>query len=132
MKRILLFLFMLLSFNFTKGEEAYYRAQYFAYKCIENGSWTKWSDWQESKVVVYVNTDSQVIQVFTEQEQRYIILGTEDEYTDRKGGTQVEFSVLDQDKDFGVIRFRIQDNGVAQLYVEFDNIMWVYSGLHKI
>ena len=132
MKRILLLLLMFFSLNFVKAEETFYRAQYFAYKCVEDESWTDWSSWQDSNVVISIDSESQVIQVFTEQKQRYIILDAEEEYTDRKGGTQIEFSVLDQDKDFGVIRFRIQNNGIAQLYVEFENIMWVYSGLYKI
>lgn len=132
MKRILLFILMLFSLNFVQAEETYYRAHYFAYKCIENGHWTEWSNWKESRVLISINFDSEVIQIYTEQEQKYIILDTGDEYIDDKGGTQVELSVIDQDKDIGVIRFRIQKDSTIQLYVEFNDIMWVYSGLYKI
>ena len=132
MKRILLFILMLFSLNFVKAEETYYRANYFAYKCIENGRWTEWSNWKESRVLISINFDSEVIQIYTEQKQKYIILDTGDEYIDDKGGTQVELSIIDQDKDIGVIRFRVQKDGTIQLYVEFNDIMWVYSGLYKI
>lgn len=132
MKRILLFFLMFFSLNFAQAEEMFYRAQYFAYKCVEEEHWTDWSDWQDSNVVISINNESAVIQIYTEQEQRYIILDAEEEYVDAKKGTQVVFSVIDQDKDIGIIRFRIQKNGIVQLYVEFENIMWVYSGLYRI
>ena len=132
MKRIILLLLMFFSLNFVKAEETFYRAQYFAYKCVENNQWTNWSVWQESKVLVSVDFKAEVIQIYTELPQKYIILDTGDEYEDNKGGTQVEFSVIDQDKDIGIIRFRIQSDGTVQLYVEFNDIMWVYSGLYKI
>lgn len=131
MKRILLFLIMLFSLNLARAEE-YYRAQYFAYRCYENGSWTNWSEWQPSKVLISIDYYKEVIEIYTELEQKYIILATEDQYTDAKGGSQIELSVVDQDKDIGIIRVRVQENGVTQLYVEFNNIMWVYSGLYRI
>lgn len=132
MKRILLFILMLFSLNFIQAEETFYRARYFSYKCVENNRWTDWSRWQDSNIIISINLESEVIQIYTEQKQRYIILNTEDEYEDREGGNQVEFSVIDQDRDIGIVRFRIQKNGVVQLYVEFNNIMWVYSDLRRV
>ena len=76
--------------------------------------------------------EKEVIKVYSEQEQRYVILEKDEQYKDEGGGEQCEMTVVDQDGDVGVIRLRIQRNSVAQLYVEFDNIMWVYSGLRQI
>ena len=79
-----------------------------------------------------IDTDKETITIFSEQEQRYIILDRGDDDQDAAGGEQVEFSVIDQDGDTGVVRVRAQKNSVLQLYVEFNNIMWVYSGLQPL
>ena len=47
-------------------------------------------------------------------------------------GEQIEFLVVDQDGDTGLIRVRAQKNSVLQLYVEFNNDIWVYSDLQRI
>ncbi len=79
-----------------------------------------------------IDTDKETITIYSEQEQRYIILDRGDDDQDDAGGEQVEFSVIDQDGDTGVVRVRAQKNSVLQLYVEFNNIMWVYSGLQRL
>ena len=73
-----------------------------------------------------------MITIYSEQEQRYIILNRGDDEMDQADGEQIELWVVDQDGDTGLIRVRAQKNSVLQLYVEFDNIMWVYSDLKPI
>ena len=75
---------------------------------------------------------SKMITIYSEQEQRYIILNRGDDEMDQADGEQIELWVVDQDGDTGLIRVRAQKNSVLQLYVEFDNIMWVYSDLKPI
>lgn len=132
MKKLIFALLACLCIGTAEAESLFYRASYFAYKFVENDHWNEWSDWEPSKIVLSIDTDKETITIYSEQEQRYIILDRGDEDKDAAGGEQVEFSVVDQDGDNGVIRVRAQKNSVLQLYVEFNNIMWVYSGLQPL
>lgn len=133
MKRLLLLLLGIFACVSAHAEVGFYKADSFAYKYTEdNGRWNEWSDWNNSEILISIDYTKEKITVYSEMEQRYIIIKDNGEYSDKNGGKQKEFTVVDQDGDVGVIRVRIQKNGVAQLYVEFDNIMWVYSGLKAI
>jgi hypothetical protein len=133
MKKLIFTLLACLCFGIVEAESLFYRASFFAYKCVDNDNhWNEWSDWEPSKIVLSIDTDKETITIYSEQEQRYIILDRGDDDQDAAGGEQVEFSVIDQDGDSGVIRVRAQKNSVLQLYVEFNNIMWVYSGLQPL
>ena len=133
MKRLFLLLLGIFACISVHAEIGFYKADAFAFKYSEdNGRWKEWSDWDNSDILISIDYDKEIITVYSEMEQRYIIVKSNGEYSDVNGGKQTEFTVVDQDGDIGVIRVRIQKNGVAQLYVEFDNIMWVYSGLKAI
>lgn len=133
MKQLLCILIAVFSFCVAQAEPVFYRASYFSYKCLEdNERWASWSDWEDSKILISFDVEKEVIKVYSEQEQRYVIVEKNEQYKDEGGGEQCEMTVVDQDGDVGVIRLRIQRNSVAQLYVEFNNIMWVYSGLRPV
>ena len=121
-----------LCFGIAEAESLFYRASFFFFFYVENDQWNEWSDWEPSKIVLSIDTDKETITIYSEQEQRYIILDRGDDDQDAAGGEQVELSVIDQDGDSGVIRVRAQKNSVLQLYVEFNNIKWVYSGLQPL
>ena len=133
MKKLIFALLACLCFGIAEAGSLFYRASFFAYKYVDDDNhWNDWSDWEPSKIVLSIDTDKETITIFSEQEQRYIILDRGDDDQDEAGGEQVEFGVIDQDGDTGVIRVRAQKNSVLQLYVEFNNIMWVYSGLQPL
>lgn len=133
MKKLIFTLLACLCLGIAEAESLFYRASFFAYKYVDNDNhWNDWSDWEPSKIVLSIDTDKETITIYSEQEQRYFILERGDDDQDAAGGEQVEFSVIDQDGDTGVIRVRAQKNSVLQLYVEFNNIMWVYSGLQPL
>lgn len=124
---------MLFSFAVSKADVAMYRAHYFAYKYVNDyGRWTSWSNWEDSDIRISLDLDKEKIVIYTEITQVYYILTYNGEYQDNKGGLQAEFKVVDQDGDYGIIRLRRQNDGTTQLYVEFSNIMWVYSGLRAM
>ena len=130
MKRLIFILISLLCFSFAKAEITFYKADSFAYKYVNAyGNWTDWTRWQYSDILISIDSNRDIITIYSEMEQKYRIIEWNGRYRDNKGGEQTEFIVVDQDGDKGIIRIRIQSNGVAQLYVEFDNVMWVYSGL---
>jgi hypothetical protein len=110
-----------------------YQARQFAMKTMTRyGTWTDWSDWEKSEVRISIDFDTDVIRVYTQMTQKYVVVEYLGNYTDQSGGKQRKFRVIDQDGDVGTIRIRIETNGNSQLYVEFADIMWVYSGLIRL
>ena len=133
MKQLLCILIAVFCLCSAKAEPIFYRASNFSYKFLDdNARWSSWSDWEESKILISIDAEEEVIKVYSEQDQRYVIVKMNDQYKDKEGGEQCEMTVVDQDGDVGVIRLRVQRNSIAQLYVEFENIMWVYSGLRPV
>lgn len=129
MKKFLLTLILTLGFIFPSFAQTYwYRTTAFAIKSVNvYGIWGPWSDWQKSNMDVSINTDDNIITIYSPVKQVYVILRYEGSYTDESGGIQREFTVIDQDLDKGKIRLRIEKNGNSQLYVDFANIIWVYN-----
>lgn len=132
MKKLLFLMLLGLFVTKVDAQAIYYQASQYAFKYVENGKWTDWTEWMESDVVLSIDEDNDVINVYTFNKQTYVVVKHNREYTDSSGGKQVEFAVVDQDGDKGKIRLRVEKNGNAQLYVEFSDIIWVYSGIKKI
>lgn len=134
MRKLILAMFMIFAVSMTANAQSYiYQAKYFAMKMVNSsGRWTDWSDWEKSSVKIMIDFDNDVINVYTERRQKYVVIEYVGNYTDGSGGKQTEFRVIDQDGDVGKIRMRIEKNGNSQLYVDFADVMWVYSGLTRL
>jgi len=106
----------------------YFRTTGFAYKQINSyGHWTDWTDWQSSDMLITMNLDTDVVRIYSKTPQTYRITQHVRNFTDENGGKQVEFRFIDQDNDRGAMRLRIERNGNSQIYIDFNNIMWVYN-----
>ena len=120
---------MLFGTSIESSAQTYtYRSFQFSYKQqLDNGRWTDWSKWEDSNLVITIDYDNDVIKIYSQMPQKYVIVSHSDSYTDESGGRQVRFNFIDQDGDKGTIRFRIEKNGNSQLYIDFADIMWVYN-----
>lgn len=127
-------MFMVLTVSTSVNAQSYvYQARQFSMKTMSGyGTWNPWSDWERSIVRITIDTGIDVIYIHTEKKQVYVITQDMGSYVDNYGGKQRAFSVVDQDGDKGIIRLRVEKNGNVQLYVEFSDIIWVYSGLVKL
>lgn len=126
---------MLFAFNVQNASaQAYvYQAKFFAMNILKgNGDWSGWSDWEKSTVKVVIDFNNDVIHIHTDKKQTYVVLEYTGDYTDKLGGKQYQYKVIDQDGDLGIIRLRIEKNGNSQLYVEFADVILVYSGLVRL
>ena len=123
MKKFILLLTMLIGFV-ANAQTFIYQAEEFAYK-EKNfyGHWMEWSDWEPSSVKITINTDRDIIKIYSPSIQTYLITEHIENYVDLDGGRQSKFRVIDQDGDKGTIRLRIEQNGNSQLYVQFNNVM---------
>lgn len=129
-KFILMLLLSLMSFNVINAQVQYYRSTQFSMKQINSyGVWTDWSPWQSSNILIEMDLDSSVITIYSQMKQIYKIIEYVGNYVDSSGGKQMEYRFIDQDFDKGTLRLRIERNGNSQMYIQFNNIIWVYNVL---
>lgn len=108
------------------------QATSFAYKSQNDyGYWSDWSDWERSSCLIVINGDNDRIDIYSSVPQEYDIYDYEGESSDLEGGTQYTFKCVDDDGLRCSVRFRIQSNGDAQLYVDYSNAIWVYNVVQK-
>lgn len=129
MKRLIgiLVLLVIATVSFAQSDVRLFRTTEFSYKYeTEYGWWTDWSDWKKCKVNIKMDLENDKIIIYTKEPQIYYVYDFLGEVEDDYGQT-IKFAVIDNEDDYGYIRLRVQDNGTKQLYVDFENIKWVYN-----
>lgn len=110
------------------AQTQWYRATEFAYKYVNDyGYWTAWSAWQPSDVSISIDLDEDIVTIYSKSKQVYYVYNYDGWTYDTGGGKYIQYSVIDQDRDYGKIRLRVESNGNSQLYVDFANCSWVYN-----
>ena len=133
MKKYILIFMMMFGMLFAvssscKAQTYYYKTYEFAIKFKSSyGVWGNWSDWEKSNIVLTIDMDQDVITVFSQQKQIYKVIEYLGSYTDESGGKQLKYYVIDQDGDLGHVRLRNEKNGNSQIYIDFNDVMWVYN-----
>lgn len=131
-KFIIVFLALLVLYSNSYAEIQWYKTTSMAIKFKEYNSynrtyyWGEWSDWEKCVVDVMFDTSNDIIVIYSKETQVYKILYTDTEPYDSKG-KQISFRVVDQDKDYGHLRLRVDSSGNSQIYVDFNDVMWVYN-----
>lgn len=127
MKRLLLSILLGFSAIITFAQTYKYRATELSLKTYEYGRWSKWSDWEDVNILVVINTDKDVINIYSKTTQEYDIVEYLGEEKDGDGGSQVKFLCVNADGSRCHVRIRQQSNGQRQIYVDFSDIMFVYN-----
>ena len=129
MKKFIFTLMLMLSMCVTSAvaQTYWYQATGFSYRQVSYGQWTPWAAWEASSVKISIDVDRDLIKIFSPMTQIYFVTNYDGSFTDSSGGRQIQYSVIDQDRDTGKIRLRIERNGNSQLYVDFSDVMWVYN-----
>lgn len=81
-------------------------------------------------MLVVINQDKDRITVYSREMQEYDIYDYDGEEDDRYGGTTISYRCVDDSGLRCGIRLRVQADGSLQLYVDYNDAMWVY-GLRK-
>lgn len=132
MKKLLLIILMVFGFGLTiSAQTQYYKALNFAIAFVDDGKYY-WGEWSKCSVNITFDLDEDFITIYSNSIQVYKILDASDTYTDKEGGTQVKFYVIDQDYDRGTVRLRVQADGSSQIYVDFNDVAWVYGNIVRI
>lgn len=109
-----------------QAQTQWFKATEFAVRVVDNGRWTKWSDWESVDINIKFDLSNDLIIIYSQETQIYKVLEQVKSPYD-SNGTQVKFRVLDQDYDKGFLRLRVENNGNSQIYVDYADISWVYN-----
>lgn len=134
MKKFLLILMMAVIGLTASANSIWFRAYSCAikYKNDYNRNNTQgWSNFQKCNIDIEFKMDDDFIIIYSKTTQIYGIYENAGTYTDNEGGKQQGYYVIDQDYDKGMIRLRIARDGTSQLYVDFNDIGWVYNVVRK-
>ena len=128
MKRVI-FLWMAILFgaiiNVSAQTLKYYSTD-FCYKVKdEHGYWTKWTEWKPSNCLISVSLDRRVINIYSKTIQEFDIYDEMGESEDDSGHSYT-LCCIDKDGLRCRIKFRLQDNGILQIYVEYNDAIYVY------
>lgn len=127
MKRILIvIMFGLFCVGAVQAQTQWFKATELAIKVVNNGNWTKWSDWESVDINIKFDLSNDLIIIYSQEIQVYKVLEQVKSPYD-SNGTQVKFKVLDQDYDKGFLRLRVENNGNSQIYIDYADISWVYN-----
>lgn len=128
MKKALLIIFLLLV-TFGASAEVYkYKTTEFAYRTLNSrGYWNDWSSWEESSMLIVINTNADKVDIYSQTPQHYDIIEYGGKESDGQGGKMFTLSCVDADGSRCNIRTRIQKDGQMQLYVDYSDASWVYN-----
>ena len=89
--------------------------------------WTNWRPYQSSDMLVTMNLDTDIVTIYSPRKQIYKIISYEGEYIDNDGEPVLLYRFIDQDGDMGTMKLMQRRSGKSELYIQFSNIIWVYS-----
>lgn len=93
----------------------------------EYGYWSEWSEWENCNILVVINSSAKRINIYSSVTQEYDIYDSHDVSYDNDGGQTATFNCIDADGLRCDIRLRSQSDGQIQLYVDYNNFMFVYN-----
>lgn len=120
MKKIL-FILMLL-FTTTLFYSQTYYTDYTSRMIKVDSCWTDWTDWEQCFTEVTINDST--ISIYDVQEYTILeIVGIEeDDYSQT-----IKYKVVYNKDKVIFIRFRKQIGGIKQLYLDYENVIYVYN-----
>ena len=130
MKKLLLILAAMLVVFSVSAESLWFNAYSYAYKYKTDAKRNNQSGWSSNvkcSVPIEFDMDNDLVVIYSNKTQIYAIYEDAGEYTDSEGGKQKGFYVIDQDYDKGMVRLRIARDGTSQLYIDFNDVGWVYN-----
>jgi hypothetical protein len=96
---------------------------------INEYKWGDWDDWEEANVLITIDTDEDRITIYSSERQVYDIAENEGESTDEDGDETLSLYCVDQDGIRCGVRlvFLNSRNGDIHLYVDYNDVSWVYD-----
>lgn len=125
MKKLLLILCLFIGFT-ASAQIINFRTIAYAQRTNNYGSWSDWSNYQESNILVTIDLYNDVVTINSLKTQVYTVYESLGNYYDSDGDYNMVFRFIDQDYDHGIMRLLQRASGHSEIYIEFSNITWVY------
>lgn len=128
MKKLLFTLLLMCISLCTFADVFKYQATGISLRCIDDtGYWTDWTAWEKCSILVVINTNSDIIDIYSAEQQQYDIYSYDGKESDGQGGTQLKFSCVDAEGTRCAIAIRTQKDGQMQLYIYYSNASIAYN-----
>lgn len=127
----ILVVFILTIISATASAEVLrFKTQAYSQRELTYYGWQEWSDWSHSNIAITVDLDTDLVVIYSPKIQRYQVTEYVSTYTDN-GANVVEYKMIDQDGDRGILLLVIKPNGQSEIYIKFANIQWAYIVLRE-
>lgn len=130
-KKIKVIIFVVVAFlSFCELKAQTYKLQTYSFSSRSKNSygvWSAWSKWEASDMLVVIDQNKDRITIYSRKVQEYDIYSYDGEEDDRYGGTTISFRCVDENGLRCGIRLRVESDGSLQLYVDYNDMMWVYG-----
>lgn len=127
MKKYLLILLLFVSIP-ASSQIFYFRSTAFSINTRHYGIWAGWENWEPSNLNITADFNINVVTVHSKVVQTYNLINASNKFYDSDGDINIWFNFVDQDGDQGVLKIIKQNNDQSlNLYIQFDNISWVYK-----
>lgn len=98
--------------------------------CIRERGYYGWTDYSKPTrcdVPIVIDTDEDLVTIYSARPQIYNIVRYVGSGYDNDGDYVIKFQFIDQDYDQGTMRLIERRSGNHEVYIDFSNISWVYS-----
>ena len=120
---------LIFSISFSFGQILKLKSTSLSFKVKLDYGWSDWADWEETSVLITVDSQKDRIIIYSKEKQIYDI--AENEGTDFDSDGDETLSLYCVDKDGLTCRIRFvtlhSNNEQLQLYVDYKDIKWVYN-----
>jgi hypothetical protein len=96
---------------------------------INEYKWSEWSDATESSVLITFDLTNDRITIYSKETQVYDIAEYEGQTTDEDGDDIFSYFCIDEDGTKCRLKWLTlnSQNGRMQMYVNYDNMIWLYN-----
>lgn len=129
MKKLLIALLLSIAAIAASAQTISFQTTSFTYKERTYRGWTDWAPFEYSKMLLTINLTRDLVTIYSPTIQVYSIISYDGTSRDKDGDTTAKYHFIDQDGDKGVMRLVLRSSGKSEVYIEFSNVIWVYSVL---
>lgn len=98
-----------------------------SYKILKDSVWQDWSDWRECYIEIVLDTDSNSITLHSKNIEKVFKIDPSFRKIKDNNSITTLYTVLKSENNCLYIRFRIQRDGVKQIYIDYEDIIYVYN-----
>lgn len=127
MKKIVLFLLLVICSLSASAVVYEYKTTTYTTCKKQGSSWSAWEPYQDSNLKATIDLETDVVKIYSSRLQVYRIYETVRSGVDDSGDQVSEFKFIDQDGNKGNLRMMIRKSGKSEIYIDYPNVIWVYS-----